>query len=97
MVFDEKDRNKTSNELTVYFRKDRATWIKMFNSRKEIEYITELKMKSDNVLGASDVLDPNKINEISHKKVCNGFPVNFEDQYLHKYLYKGLIYKLIAK
>lgn len=61
----------------------------------EIEYHTESQMRNE-----SSILQGNyeeKKRDIESKKKQGGFPVRFEDQYLHKYLYKGLIYKLIVK
>jgi hypothetical protein len=87
LVFDESEKQKLKSELTAYMRSGKNSWIKIFNTRKELEYKTECKLKEN-----TSVLD-----EKHYKKACGGYEVNFEDQFLHKYLYKGLIYKLIAR
>ena len=95
VVYEEKDKARITNELVAYLRKDKSTWVKIFNSRKENEYMTELQMKS----GYSHVLEDESGDPLnpSNLKVCGGFKVNYEDQFLTKYLYKALIYKLIGK
>jgi len=99
IVCDEKDINKPQSELTSYFRKDKNNWVKIFNSRKEIEFITEMKMKmkpNQNMIRSNEELNA-QLEKVANSKTCGGFPVRFEEQYLHRYVYKALIYKLIGK
>jgi hypothetical protein len=98
VVFEEKDKDKLNNDLTTYFRKDKGTWIKLFNSLKELEYISELQQEGnlDNDIACLKQ-SKDKVNDVLYGKEAGGFAVKYEDQYLHKYLYKALIYKLIAK
>ena len=92
MVVDEKNRSKITNEITSYLRKDKDVWVKIMNTRKEIEHITDLQLKNPNAIASTETIE-----KFSKEKVNSGFIVNYEEQYLHKYLYKALIYKLIVK
>jgi hypothetical protein len=95
IVFDEKDKEKTKIEYTAYFRKEKNNWIKIFNTRKEMEHKTALRMKQNDFSTAVDL--NSHLVVADNLKDGEGFPVRFEEQFLHKYLYKALIYKLIVK
>ena len=92
MVVDEKNRSKLTNEVTSYLRKEKNSWIKIMNTRKEIEHITDLQLRNPDHIASNESLE-----RFAKQKVNGGFVVNYEEQFLHRYLYKALIYKLIVK
>ncbi|CAI2362016.1 unnamed protein product [Moneuplotes crassus] len=94
-VFDEDEGSKKSHELVSYFRTPESEWVKILNSKMEFDHYSRINAKE--ISSAESLTFDQKKRKIEQQKVSGGFPVKFEEQYRHNYLYKGLIYKLISQ